>query len=193
MESVWVYIQDRIVNSVNIFVYCKWFIVYSLKHIPRQEPSRLRVIVPALQVVPPRLLVIPVPRVTIWVLYRSRFLQQPTQGVVLVGGHHVPRRVGQRQHISAVVGLVVVRLPAPGHADGFVVRAVGVTVDDLVALIRLVHHVVVLVIMERDRPRRRRHRLPHAVGPVGEGGDGAAAAVLDRNQPVLRIIDVGPV
>src|SRR5690606_41695166 len=64
--------------------------------------------------------------------------------------------------------LVVVRLPAPGHADGFVVRAVGVTVDDLVALIRLVHHVVVLVIVERDRARIRRHPLPHSVDPRSE-------------------------
>ena len=88
------------------------------KRISRQEPSRLRIVVPALQVIQPRHLIIPVPRIAVGILNSSCFLQEVPVSIVLI------RTLPQLQlesvrcyHISPIVGLVVVGLATPGHAD----------------------------------------------------------------------------
>lgn len=115
-------------STIRIPVQTQWLILKPLKAISRQKPSCLRVVVTALQVIQPRDFIIQVPRISIRILHRPCFFQQIPEGIVFIRCHDRSSGVGEGCHIPLVVGLVVVRLPALGHADRIVVGPVGIAV-----------------------------------------------------------------
>ena len=62
-----------IIVSIWIFTQANWFCINTLKGISCQKPPCLWIVVPALEVIQPRLLIIPVPRIAVGVLNASLF------------------------------------------------------------------------------------------------------------------------
>ena len=108
----WVDVLERVILDIGIQVQTQRVARAAPVCVLAQEPRSLRVVVPRLQVVQPRFVVVHIPRVPVWIVRATRRAPVHPERIVVIARYDVAGRVDDRRHIAPPVVHIVLPVAA---------------------------------------------------------------------------------